>query len=327
MRVDTSGVDKKNTLFDRWTAWTNAKAVLANVGRSGVYRTYMDFDVPEIKRFVGLYVLNGLNVSPRIEYKFESQEVDWVNGNDVVSTAFGVNPAERFKQFKFLFGVQDPMCPLPERATHPNHKVDDMFAHMQEVFIDSYDVGRDISGDEQDSPFQGKHADKQQVNYKKAGDGFLIDSICEDGFTIFFYPRNAPPPKKWIDKGFSPTHSRILHMLDHLPGKYYRCYMDNLFISARFLRGAYAVCSSKVMIHGVCRKTGRGLLSSVFQVDEGLPHSAKAQAARGTTKAAVLVGDDTCKDLVTFSVYDVKPVYFMSMAAENLNWKVKERKV
>jgi len=48
---------------------------------------------------------------------------------------------------------------------------------------------------------------------------------------------------------------------------------------------------------------------------------------RGTTKATVLVGDMKCKQLCVFSVYDVKPVYFLSMATENLNWKVKESKV
>ena len=100
-----------------------------------------------------------------------------------------------------------------------------------------------------------------------------------------------------------------------------------IFLSAKFLRGAFVDCSSKVMIHGVCRKQGRGLPSCVYQEDVKDPTSNKAQTLRGTTKAAVLVGDENCKDLVVFSVYDVKPVYFISMAAENLNWKVKERKV
>ena len=85
---------------------------------------------------------------------------------------------------------------------------------MLNVFSQAYDVGRDISGDEQDASFQGRHELKQRVTFKKAGDGFLIDSICEDGYTISFYPRNMPPPQKWIDKGYSPTQARILFMLD-----------------------------------------------------------------------------------------------------------------
>ena len=217
--TDLSGNNRKATLFDKWTSWTNAKALLGNVGQGGVYRNFVPFDIKEMKKFAGLYCMNGLNVSPRIEYKFEPQEVDWVNGNDVISNAFGVNAAERHKQFKFLFACQDPMIPVPDRKKAPNHKVDDFFAHMLKVFSDSYDVGKDISCDEQDSPFQGKHQDKQQVNFKKARDGFMIDSLCEDGFTISFYPRNLPPPKKWIDKGYSPTHARVLSMMDCLDGK------------------------------------------------------------------------------------------------------------
>ena len=184
-------------------------------------------------------------------------------------------------EMMYLFAVQDPMVPIPSRKKAPNHKVDHMFAHMLRVFSDSYDVGKDISGDEQDAPFQGKHQDKQRVTYKKAGDGFMIDSLCEHGFTISFYPRNAPPPKKWIDKGFSPTHSRVLSMFESLTGKYFRCGMDNLFISAKFLYGAFRYCSSQVLVHGVCRKSGRGLPSSVYQEEYKDPTSVKAQEARG----------------------------------------------
>ena len=86
------------------------------------------------------------------------------------------------------------MVEIPSRKKAPNHKVDHMFAHMLRIFSDLYDVGKHISGDEQDAPFQGKHQAKQRVTYKKAGDGFMIDSLCEHGFNLSFYPRNAPPP-------------------------------------------------------------------------------------------------------------------------------------
>ena len=46
---------------------------------------------------------------------------------------------------------------------------------------------------------------------------------------------------------------------------------------------------------------------------------------RGATKAAVLKGDPECLNLVTFSVYDTKPVHFLSMPCTNLKWREKER--
>ena len=47
---------------------------------------------------------------------------------------------------------------------------------------------------------------------------------------------------------------------------------------------------------------------------------------RHTVKAAVLRGDEVCKDLLAVSIYDTKPVYFLSHAAEKLEWIEKKRK-
>jgi len=221
MRTELTGEDKKRTLFDNLLFWTNAKVILGYVGRGGAYNGFTDFDIEEIKRFAGLYVMNGINVSPRIEYKFESQENDWVNENDALNHAIGIQGVHRRKHFMYLFVVQDLMCTIPDRTSPSNHEVDHFFAHILEVFIDSYDAGKNISGDEQDPPSQGKHQDKQRVNYKKAGDGFMIDSICEDDYTISFYPRNSPHLTKWLQKDYSLTQSRIPHILDTLEGKYY----------------------------------------------------------------------------------------------------------
>ena len=44
-------------------------------------------------------------------------------------------------------------------------------------------------------------------------------------------------------------------------------------------------------------------------------------------KAAVLLGDDRCNNMFAFYVYgDVKPVYFLSMAAENIKWIDEKRR-
>jgi len=41
---------------------------------------------------------------------------------------------------------------------------------------------------------------------------------------------------------------------------------------------------------------------------------------RGLTKAAVLEGDKLCPNLVAFSVYNTKPVHFLSMSCTSLKW-------
>jgi hypothetical protein len=72
------------------------------------------------------------------------------------------------------------------------------------------------------------------------------------------------------------------------------------------------------MVHGVARKSDRGL-PKLF-VQEEIKKAKDAEKVRGTTKVAVLEDDPDCPKLVAFSVYDTKPVHFLSMAATSLKW-------
>jgi hypothetical protein len=48
---------------------------------------------------------------------------------------------------------------------------------------------------------------------------------------------------------------------------------------------------------------------------------------RGTTKAAALEDDPECPNVVVFSVYDTKPVHFLSTSVKSLKWIEKAKKV
>jgi hypothetical protein len=63
-----------------------------------------------------------------------------------------------------------------------------------------------------------------------------------------------------------------------------------------------------------------------FPLQKEVVKKSEQAAVRGTTKAAVLEGDPECRDLVAFSVYDTKPVHFLSMACTDLSWKEKTKK-
>jgi hypothetical protein len=121
---------------------------------------------------LGLYILNGLSPSPQVEMKFRSQSQDPVNGNDLAHKAFGHNAERRHRHFKAFFSVQDPRVNPPSRKTHPNHKVDEFLLHIRKVSMEAWKVGRSFSVDEQTIGFQGQHADKQRITYKREGDGF-----------------------------------------------------------------------------------------------------------------------------------------------------------
>jgi hypothetical protein len=70
----------------QWCAWTNMKAQLMNAGQAGfLYPDFKSFSVGEIEMFRGLYIFNGLALSPRVEQKFKTQQQDPVHGNDFIA--------------------------------------------------------------------------------------------------------------------------------------------------------------------------------------------------------------------------------------------------
>ena len=80
-----------NTQFwtHKWAFWMNQKAISCSAGvPGGVYPSFTLFSYLEI---LGLYILQGLNPSPQVEMKFNSQQVDPVQGNDLCYCIFGAN--------------------------------------------------------------------------------------------------------------------------------------------------------------------------------------------------------------------------------------------
>ena len=92
--------------------------------------------------------MNGIIISPRVEYKFLSQDVDPVNGNNICNRAFGCDAERRFKQFCALFVVQDPILEILSRKIALNHKMDPLLLQMIFSFDNVWDPGAFIAGDE-----------------------------------------------------------------------------------------------------------------------------------------------------------------------------------
>ena len=113
-------------------------------------------------------------------------------------------------------------------------------------------------------------------------------------------------------------------LFDSLKDKYHQCAMDNLYNSATFCKKAYNH-PQKVLVHGVARKGMRGVPACVLQ--EEMKNRKDQIKVRGTVKAAVLKGDKDCPDLVASSVYDTKPVHYLSMVSTSLEWVAKDRDV
>ena len=178
-------------------------------------------------------------------------------------------------------------------------------------------LGRHLSCDEQTVAFKGNHKDKQRITYKREGDGFLVDCICSDGYTYCFFFRHQEASGK-IMKAFdcSRLNARVLALISQLEDKYYTLGIDNLFHSAKFARLAYSM-EQKVMVHGICRVSGRGIPSIIKQKE--VTKKVDLAKVRNTVKVAVLRGDENVKDLVSISLYDSKPVYFYLLLVKELS--------
>jgi len=225
-----------------------------------------------------------------------------------------------------IFACQGRKLPIPSRKTHPNFKVDEFLRHLQLIFRYAWLPGRDLSGDEQTMGFKGQHADKLQINYKKEGDGFQADCLADDGYTFTFYLRNQPAPKKYVDLGFSPLHSRVMALYGCLLEEYHMIRFDNLYMSAKFCLGSFQH-RKKVMVEGVTRTYQRGLPKEVIQHD--IKNRKDLPNVKGTVKAAVL---ENCpplnaSPLVAVSVYDQKGVHFLSTCVQQIKWIEKKRMV
>eukprot|EP00957_Ditylum_brightwellii_P041759 3162387-Ditylum_brightwellii.AAC.1 len=134
--------------------------------------------------------------------------------------------------------------------------------------------------------------------------------------------QNDPAPKKYLKQGFSPLHSHALCLFDSLEHEYHQCAVDNLYRSASFCGAAYNH-EKKALCHGVTGKGCRSMPGCVQQEEQ--KSKADQRSACVTVKAAVLEGDTECPCLVASSVYDSKPVYYLSMVTHELKWVVKQK--
>ncbi|KAK3288696.1 hypothetical protein CYMTET_3835 [Cymbomonas tetramitiformis] len=179
-------------------------------------------------------------------------------------------------------------------------------------------MGPDVSLDEQDCGFQGRSHLKDKIKYKKEGDGFLADCICDSGYTWTFHFRHDPTPMPLTQKHASDLHNRCLYLIKRLKFQWTRIYMDNLFTSRRFLQWGY---EEKVLMAGVARATARGVPDCVVQVE------AKSKADLEKAVGCVKVARTADFKIIAASVYDAKPVHFLSSIHTKVHMITKTRTV
>ena len=171
-----------------------------------------------------------------------------------------------------------------------------------------------VAIDEQTIGFQGASGMKLRISYKRKGDGFQCNAVCDAGYRYLFYFRHGPPPNvrdQFKHLELSPMVKPVVWLASRLPNRWSRIFMDNLF-NSRKLFTALQICEA--LGHDVVRTNGQGLPPLIIQKEE--KNVGRAEKLRGTTKAAMLHNSKDCPELFAGSLYDTKPVHILSSLAD-----------
>ena len=113
-----------------------------------------------------------------------------------------------------------------------------------------------------------------------------------------------------------PMYDCLIHMFGNYMDAAHQCNMDNLLNYVSLERAEY-VLKKRVLIHGLIRKSGRGVCSAVIQDEQTVK---RADSVRGTVKVAVLKCDSDSSDLIFASCYDQKPLYMLTHGVKEVTW-------
>ena len=98
--------------MSNWTAYTDVKAGIANVGQeghifAGKFKEPMANEL--LFTFIGTLFIDGLCPSPQLKNKMHPHSRDHTHGNNFIASKLGGNAELNYKIFCHFVGYQDPL--------------------------------------------------------------------------------------------------------------------------------------------------------------------------------------------------------------------------
>ena len=108
--------------FEKMMQWTATKAIYADAGNSYYKGEYVAFSIDQIRKHsCAFYIFHGLSPSPRVEYKFNPQRIDPVNGNDFIYTILlDRMPFESTSKSRHFYHYKIQHCQSHQEMLIPN---------------------------------------------------------------------------------------------------------------------------------------------------------------------------------------------------------------
>ena len=226
-----------------------------------------------------------------------------------------IKAARRWKHFCQYFTVANYRdSPKEKQKANPMWKVQELLDELNKQAKDLWVPRKFVAIDEQTIGFKGASGMKLRISYKRKGDGFQCNAVCDAGYRHLFYFQHGPPPNvrdQFKHLELSPMVKPVVWLASRLPNRWSRIFMDNLF-NSRKLFTALQICEA--LGHGVVRTNRQGLPPLIIQKEE--KNVGRAEKLRGTTKAAMLHNSKDCPELFAVSLYDTKPVHILSTSAD-----------
>ena len=126
--------DKNEVVLDMKTIANHTNMIIscstASIRRS---KSIKAFTTDNVTEYFGLFMLNGLNLSPRIINTFKSQLEDPMQGNKMCIMAFGLNATEIVVEFKRFLTLVDPSILIPNRKQDPDYKINTIIKKLTHV--------------------------------------------------------------------------------------------------------------------------------------------------------------------------------------------------
>ena len=113
-----------------------------------MYQYFHPFSNKELCQHIGLYIFNGLALSPRVEMKFKPQQSDVVHGNDFIYQYFGLNAERYYRHFKCFFVCQKPVIRITSRELYPNWMIRPLIKWINYISPRAWMLDKAISIDE-----------------------------------------------------------------------------------------------------------------------------------------------------------------------------------
>jgi hypothetical protein len=161
------------------------------------FGNFVPFDDEELYRFIGIMFANGLNPRPIFDTWFTPMVNRPLFGSSFVANGVfdrivhgrKVSGLRRWRHLRRFLTLSDyRLNPAVEQRRNPMWKVQSLLDELNCCARKHWIPGKWVAIDEQTIGFKGRSGMKLRISYKREGDGFQCDALCDEGYTFFFFP-------------------------------------------------------------------------------------------------------------------------------------------